>query len=188
MNSFVPLIGLIYHNNLPKDSVSPAFVLNSRNSVDSLTLDPALVWSEFQGVIRGSENALQTSNGSLDRDSYETLSDRKQATFARHRPQLYDIFEVYMKQKRERGGFDAADRYGLFGFTTWHLLNLHQNSCFTLGLGKYFALYDVRLHVGSLHPHLLPTILILHSYVDEVQDNLLIDAKRVFNLLFQDSQ
>lgn len=57
--------------------------------------------------------SLQSNNGYLDRDSYENLSFRKQATFARHRSALYDLFEAYMKQKREREGFDAADRYGI---------------------------------------------------------------------------
>lgn len=73
--------------------------------------DPALVWNEFQGVIRGSEISLQGSNGSLDRVTYESLSFRKQAAFASHRAQLYDLFEAYMRLKRERNEYDAADRF-----------------------------------------------------------------------------
>jgi len=72
--------------------------------------DPALVWNEFQGVIRGSERSLENPNGSLDRETYEGLSHRTQATFSRHRPRLYDIFEAYAKLKREKGEVDLADR------------------------------------------------------------------------------
>lgn len=75
-------------------------------------LDSALVWSEFQGVIRGSELSLQASGGAVDRQTYEsnTISFRKQAAFARHRSRLYDLFEVYAKRKRENRDRDAADR------------------------------------------------------------------------------
>jgi hypothetical protein len=68
------------------------------------------VWGEIQGVIRGSEASLGAKNGSLERDSYETLSFRKRATFAGSRHRLYDLFEEYMKLKKEKGGHDAADR------------------------------------------------------------------------------
>jgi hypothetical protein len=80
------------------------------NIVTYVFADPALVWNEFQGVIRGSELSLKTPSGSLDRETYENLSFRTQATFSRHRSQLYDVFEVYAKLKRERREVDSADR------------------------------------------------------------------------------
>jgi hypothetical protein len=68
------------------------------------------VWNEFQGVIRGSEQSLTGSKGYIDRETYESLSFRKQAAFASHRTQIYDIFESYMRQKKMRGQYDASDR------------------------------------------------------------------------------
>lgn len=75
-----------------------------------LDSDPALVWNEFLGVIRGSELSLEKPGGSLDRESYENLSSRTQATFARHRSRLYDVFEVYVKLKLQQQQSDSADR------------------------------------------------------------------------------
>jgi hypothetical protein len=76
-------------------------------------VDSALVWNEFQGVIRGSELSLQASGGALDRSTYESdmVSFRKQAAFARHRSRLYDLFEIYIKRKAENWDRDAADRF-----------------------------------------------------------------------------
>lgn len=107
-------------------------------------LDPALVWNEFLGVIRGSELSLESPNGSLDRVTYEGLSFRTQATFARHRSRLYDVFDIYGKLKRERQEIDSADRT--------HALLRHLN------VTKAPIAFD-------------------YIYVDEVQDNLLIDAR-----------
>lgn len=59
----------------------------------------------------GSEEANTTSCGYLERKTYEELSERTQATFASQRHIIYNIFEIYHAQKRQRNGFDAADRY-----------------------------------------------------------------------------
>ncbi|KAG8794853.1 hypothetical protein FRC16_010327 [Serendipita sp. 398] len=109
-------------------------------------LDPSLVWNEFQGVVRGSEHSLEFPNGAISRDVYESnvISFRKQSTFSRHRPRLYDLFEIYMKHKFERQEYDAADR-------THNILR---------------AMRDSRVDISFDY-----------IYVDEVQDNLLIDAK-----------
>ncbi|KAG8809366.1 hypothetical protein FRC17_003478, partial [Serendipita sp. 399] len=109
-------------------------------------LDASLVWSEFQGVLRGSEHSLECQNGAISREVYESnlISFRKQATFATHRSRLYDLFESYMKQKAERREYDAADR-------THKLLR---------------AMRDFRIDVPFDY-----------IYVDEVQDNLVIDTK-----------
>ena len=72
--------------------------------------DPALVWSEFLGVISGSEGSLAAENGYMDRESYERLSHRTQATFARQRGPVYSLFQAYIRRKRELEGYDVADR------------------------------------------------------------------------------
>ncbi|KDQ17282.1 hypothetical protein BOTBODRAFT_185985 [Botryobasidium botryosum FD-172 SS1] len=105
-------------------------------------LDPAMAWSELMGVIRGSEGAMESKSGYLSREQYMSLSHRTNPTFARHREQVYDIFEMYMRRKRKLGRFDPADR-------THSLLR---------GLSS-----DHKAIVDFL-------------YVDEAQDNLLIDA------------
>ncbi|TFY54263.1 hypothetical protein EVJ58_g8968 [Rhodofomes roseus] len=74
-------------------------------------IDPALVFAEIMGVIKGSEQSLTSEHGFLDRDSYLNLSYRTQATFANQRDVVYDLFLAYLKQKRIRGEWDAADRY-----------------------------------------------------------------------------
>ncbi|KAH9931245.1 uncharacterized protein B0H18DRAFT_929725 [Fomitopsis serialis] len=107
-------------------------------------LDPALVFAEIMGVIKGSEQSLNHKDSYLDRESYYNLSHRTQATFAYQRDVIYNLFHAYLEHKRRRGEYDAADR-------THRLLKALQ----TYGLpGK---------HIDFL-------------YVDEAQDNMLIDA------------
>jgi hypothetical protein len=65
----------------------------------------------FPGVIKGSETTLNSENHFLDYDTYSNLSERTQATFARKRNEIYSLFEIYIKKKRERREYDAADRY-----------------------------------------------------------------------------
>ncbi|CAE6379695.1 unnamed protein product, partial [Rhizoctonia solani] len=72
-------------------------------------LDPALVYSEFLGVIEGSELALQSPTGALDRDEYTSLSHRK-SSFASQRNRVYDLYELYRKRKQFLGGYDSAER------------------------------------------------------------------------------
>ncbi|KAH9992492.1 hypothetical protein BJV74DRAFT_397873 [Russula compacta] len=108
-------------------------------------LDVSLVFSEFMGVIEGSEATLNSDNHFLDYDTYSNLSTRTQATFASKRKEIYALFEIYLKMKRERGEYDAADR------THAILRSVMQD-------GMKGQKIDF-------------------LYVDEVQDNLLIDAK-----------
>jgi hypothetical protein len=63
------------------------------------------------GVIKGSEITLNSENHFLDYDTYSNLSSRTQATFASKRHEIYSLFEIYMKKKRDRREYDAADRY-----------------------------------------------------------------------------
>ncbi|KAK0198135.1 hypothetical protein F5146DRAFT_995722 [Armillaria mellea] len=91
-------------------------------------LDPALVFSEIIGVIKGSEETLSEGNRQLSRTTYLDLSKRQQSTFAERRGEVYEIFE-----------------------STHNIL-------------KYFTEQGI------------PGQGIDHLYVDEVQDNMLIDT------------
>ena len=72
-------------------------------------LDPALVFGEFMGVIKGSEDTVGTKRRCLDRESYKLLSVRSQATFSHKRDDIYDLFMAYTKLKGLQD-YDAADR------------------------------------------------------------------------------
>ena len=62
------------------------------------------------GVIKGSELALEHPEGYLTQEVYSGLSHRTQGTFANQRESVYALFEAYLKKKRERADYDAADR------------------------------------------------------------------------------
>ncbi|KAG8880114.1 hypothetical protein FRB98_005338, partial [Tulasnella sp. 332] len=70
-------------------------------------LHPALLFSEFMGVIKGSSNTLTA--GYLDRETYESLSSRTYSTFNDDRGRIYTLFEAYRKLKPAQL-VDAADR------------------------------------------------------------------------------
>ncbi|KAH9005752.1 hypothetical protein EDB86DRAFT_2795497 [Lactarius hatsudake] len=108
-------------------------------------IDASLVFSEFMGVIKGSEMTLDSETHFLDYETYVNLSARTQATFASRRKDIYILFETYLKMKRSRREYDAADR------THAILRSMTQD-------GMKGQKIDF-------------------LYVDEVQDNLLIDAK-----------
>ncbi|KAI5988945.1 hypothetical protein F5J12DRAFT_915891 [Pisolithus orientalis] len=103
-----------------------------------------LVFSEFMGVIKGSEKAFHSPNGILDRQTYVELSDRNYPVFAEDRHSLYSAFESYSKMKREQYGYDMADRT--------------------------YAILKVLLR-DSLKGQPVD-----YLYIDEVQDNLIIDT------------
>ncbi|KAK0456957.1 hypothetical protein EV421DRAFT_103155 [Armillaria borealis] len=107
-------------------------------------LDPALVYSEIIGVIKGSTETLSEEKRYLSRDTYLGLSERRQSTFAGQRWEIYQLFELYMRKKKLRGEYDTGDR------THSILKHFKQNGIPRQGLD--------------------------HLYVDEVQDNMLIDT------------
>ncbi|KAJ7356587.1 hypothetical protein DFH08DRAFT_1075732 [Mycena albidolilacea] len=106
--------------------------------------ESSMVFSEFMGVIMGSEETLTLESHSLDRNAYLKVSERSQSTFAHQRGQIYDLFEKYLNEKRLRGDTDLADR-------THEILKF-------------------------LHGRGVPGRKIDYLYVDEVQDNLLVDT------------
>ena len=82
----------------------------ARSVVTTCDPDPALVFGEFMGVIKGSEDTIGTKDRCLDRESYKLLSVRSQGTFSHRRDDIYDLFVAYTKLKRQRQDYDAADR------------------------------------------------------------------------------
>ncbi|KAH7911824.1 hypothetical protein BJ138DRAFT_1005801 [Hygrophoropsis aurantiaca] len=108
-------------------------------------LDPWLVFSEFIGIIKGSEQTLGCDQGFLDPLAYGKLSHRTRSTFATQRDTIYSIFGLYCKLKRQNRQQDIADR---------------THSILKSLLGK----------------NTFPGQKIDYLYVDEAQDNLLIDA------------
>ncbi|KZP15183.1 P-loop containing nucleoside triphosphate hydrolase protein [Athelia psychrophila] len=122
-------------------------------------LDPSLVFSEIMGVIKGSEAALNSPDRFVRKNDYVNLSHRTQSTFALKRGTIYDIFKVYMKHKHDAGHRDSADR-------THDILN---------------ALAAGRLVPRNKVDYILKAYSYI-SYVDEVQDNLLIDAQLLWYL------
>lgn len=80
----------------------------SRVTHVTLEVDPALVFGEILGVIKGSEQALSTPQRCLDRDTY--LSSGRRGMLSHTKDAVYDLFAEYTKLKRESQEYDAADR------------------------------------------------------------------------------
>ncbi|KAI0757657.1 hypothetical protein C8Q80DRAFT_1092486 [Daedaleopsis nitida] len=118
------------------------------------SLNPELVFGEFLGVIKGSEEALACEAGFLHQELYcgsedqrtgaFMISRRTQATSPAQREAIYALFELYTRMKKSSHQYDAADR--------------------TRMLIKCFGAAGV------------PGRPLSFVYVDEVQDNLLIDS------------
>jgi hypothetical protein len=53
---------------------------------------------------------LDSDTHFLESEAYLNLSVRTQATFASRRKEIYLLFEAYLKMKRDRREYDAADR------------------------------------------------------------------------------
>ena len=72
-----------------------------------------LVYNDFMGVIKGTEQTLDGDSGFLDRSSYEALSVRTHPTFASNRRQVYDMFDAYLRLRPHRT-YDTADKSDYF--------------------------------------------------------------------------
>ncbi|KAI0693636.1 hypothetical protein BC835DRAFT_1415776 [Cytidiella melzeri] len=110
-------------------------------------IDPSLVYDQFIGVIKGSEGSLTSPNGCISRDEYVNFSRTATITRSEERHMIYNLFEVYIKHKMTRRQHDIADR-------THAILRALVNSSSSSSL---------RGCVDFL-------------FVDEAQDNLLIDT------------
>jgi hypothetical protein len=75
---------------------------------------------------------LDSKTHFLDYETYVNLSARTQATFASRRKEIYTLFESYLKMKRNRREYDAADRFVLVSHKASHSLTMQccsQNTC-----------------------------------------------------------
>ncbi|KAG8965904.1 hypothetical protein FRC05_002962 [Tulasnella sp. 425] len=72
-------------------------------------LHPILVYSEFMGVIKGSEASRSYPKHYLDRQAYESQSSRTHFGDTTERSRIYTLFEAYLKL-RPPSSYDVADR------------------------------------------------------------------------------
>ncbi|KAG8942979.1 hypothetical protein FRC04_003265 [Tulasnella sp. 424] len=72
-------------------------------------LHPILVYSEFMGVIKGSEASRHYPKHFLDRQAYESQSSRTHFGDPTERSRIYTLFEAYLKL-RPPASYDIADR------------------------------------------------------------------------------
>ncbi|CAE6533230.1 unnamed protein product [Rhizoctonia solani] len=121
-------------------------------------LEPAFVYSEIMGVIKGSSKAMESPDGFLSRDQYFGQVARKSLNQLdeKLREQIYSIFEHYRKLRSERYERDPADR--------------------TRSLLKYVNNAKVELGQNQSVEQWSPKGLVDFLYVDEVQDNLMSDV------------
>ncbi|KAJ3410746.1 recombinase rad51 [Chytridiales sp. JEL 0842] len=92
----------------------PTFLHKYWNHLDTkLTtkINPALVYNEIMGVIKGSEAGANSPAGFLSREQYLALSERSFGTFRGSRDRVYDIFLAYQHMKS--GEPDAMDRINI---------------------------------------------------------------------------
>ncbi|KAG9040943.1 hypothetical protein FS837_012934, partial [Tulasnella sp. UAMH 9824] len=106
-------------------------------------LHPALVYSEFIGIIKGSEATLSKPRRYLSRDEYESHSNQSLTGESTERSRIYSLFESYQKL-RPLSTYDSADR--------------------------------VQILIDSLQAKGVPGRSIDFLYIDEAQDNLIIDG------------
>ncbi|KIY69309.1 hypothetical protein CYLTODRAFT_489012 [Cylindrobasidium torrendii FP15055 ss-10] len=108
-------------------------------------LDAPLVYNEIIGIIKGSEEATQESQGYLSKKLYERTTARR-GLLGERSSEVYQLFKNYNSKKNFEGSYDVADR--------------------TQEILRYLEKRDVP---GGKR--------VDYIYVDEVQDNLLIDTK-----------
>ncbi|KAF9033219.1 hypothetical protein BDZ89DRAFT_983953 [Hymenopellis radicata] len=107
-------------------------------------LDPALVYSELIGVIKGSEESLSDPKRFLSEVAYRRINEQQHSTLSGRTEEVYALFQTYMQMKKSKGEYDVADR-------THNILAFFKE-------------------------HGVPGAGVDHLYIDEVQDNLLIDT------------
>ena len=82
-------------------------MLNS--SKEKIEFHPTLVWTEIRSFIKGSVEALLSSNGVLSNDDYMSLGKKKASNFTADRSIIYGLFRIYQQVRRTKGLFDEAD-------------------------------------------------------------------------------
>ena len=66
-------------------------------------------------------------NGFLDKETYTKSSSRAYPVFANQRDELYGLFDLYRKLKRECGHYDPADRSPFFVLLFYVIFLLSQS-------------------------------------------------------------
>ena len=80
-----------------------------KSSNQKLEFHPTLVWTEIRSFIKGSAEALLSSNGVLSEDDYKSLGKKKASNFTADRSIIYGLFRIYQQVRRTKGLFDEAD-------------------------------------------------------------------------------
>ena len=76
---------------------------------DVKKIDPLLVWIEIKSFIKGSSQALQTTDGYLSYEEYRELGHKMAPDFFDDRKTAYNLFKRYEVIKRRNGYFDDGD-------------------------------------------------------------------------------
>ena len=78
---------------------------------DSRKVSPLLVWIEIKSFIKGSSQALQTSNGFLSFEEYSSLGQKMAPNFVGNRETVYRLYERYeiVKKQMLNRHFDDGD-------------------------------------------------------------------------------
>lgn len=66
-----------------------------------VNLDPSLVFTEIYSFIKGSVESLQSPQGYLTREQYQSMGKKRAGTFVEERDLLYDLFEKYEAYKHQ---------------------------------------------------------------------------------------
>ena len=98
--------------------------------------------------------------------------------FANQRQTIYKLFVTYMKRKRDRREYDAADRYeSLLSRSCTGAEERMQYARLAQGSGAIWPAWTTnRFSVCISVSISLLYLTVVISYIDEAQDNLLIDA------------
>ncbi len=75
-------------------------------------IDPILIWTEIQSFIEGSAQALESKNGFLSEEEYETIGKKQASNFPFERKEVYKLFTEYKKEirhKNNRHQFDNGE-------------------------------------------------------------------------------
>ncbi|XP_053388238.1 TPR and ankyrin repeat-containing protein 1-like [Mercenaria mercenaria] len=70
---------------------------------------PSLIWTEIISFIKGSYESLSKTNGYLSKNEYLKLGRKKAPAFSGEREEVYDMFLVYERKKKQLRLFDETD-------------------------------------------------------------------------------
>ena len=81
----------------------------SKGICDGKKINPLLVWIEIKSFIKGSSQALLTTDGHLSLEEYLNLGHKIAPDFVDKREMAYDLFLKYEDLKRRKRYFDECD-------------------------------------------------------------------------------